>query len=93
MAPSPRLRYNRNMTRGDDRRDPLIALRIPAPLKERLYAQAEATGSTVSSIVRNCIEHELANGKPPRPIRLVKPAACQHRVRAGAYCRRCQRIV
>jgi hypothetical protein len=81
------------MTRGDDRRDPLIALRIPAPLKAQLYAEAEATNTTVSSLVRACIERELLNNQPPRVLRIPRATACQHRIKPGAYCRRCQRIV
>jgi len=59
------------MTRGDKRRDPLIALRIPPALDERLRAHAADTGSSLSEIVRDAI----ATALDPDPIIRVEPAA------------------
>ena len=76
---------------SEDNRDPLIALRIPPSLDQALRAHVEHTGSTISAVVREAIEHRLGNGAAPKK----QPAAaiCQHRVRRGAYCHRCQGIV
>jgi len=90
------------MTR-DDPRDPLIALRIPPALDARLRAHAADTGSTLSEIVRDAI----ATALDPEPVHIVsqtkvrvsrsgkveRQAMCQHRVRQGNYCRRCDGVV
>lgn len=91
------------MPRGDDRRDPLIALRIPPPLDARLRAEAADTGTSISEIVRSAIDARLTPDARLRrltPQQAVKtrgrvPTAdgCQHRVRPGSYCKRCERIV
>lgn len=95
------------MTRGDDRRDPLIALRIPPPLNERLRAAAASEGTSISEVVRDAIEQRLpptSDARPhpadtvmskPRPARratrsvAMNAGMCEHRVRVGNYCRRC----
>lgn len=89
--------------KSDKPRDPLIALRIPPALNKRLRAESEHTGSSISEIVRAAIEQRLVtpNGNAPAapaPTRkkskrdgLLQP--CEHRVRPGAFCRKCDRIV
>lgn len=109
------------MPRDTENRDPLIALRIPPALDQRLRAHAATTGATLSEIIRSAIVETLersapaerasprkierkygyqpiatgpaptrAPTKPPRP---RKTAMCEHRVRVGNYCRRCDGVI
>lgn len=93
------------MTRGDDRRDPLVIFRAPDEWKARLYAHAAAQGLTVSEVARAAIDAILpappsdpprrASAPPAKPAstRAKKPSRCEHRVAVGSYCRRCNRTV
>lgn len=48
-----------------EKRDPLIALRIPPELDDRLRAFVEQEGSTISDYVRGCIERSLTRRAGP----------------------------
>lgn len=79
------------MSRGDQR-DPLIALRIPPALDARLRATSASTGTSISEIVRSAIEASMAIDTAAAKRR--KPRSmCEHRVRVGNYCRRCDGVV
>lgn len=91
------------MARGDERRDPLIALRIPPALDQQLRADVEARGTTITEVVRGLLDAHYA--KPPeqrgatqvasigkRPNR-IRVAMCEHRVTVGNYCRKCNRTI
>lgn len=84
---------------NSDGRDPLICLRIPPPLNERLRAECDSTGATISEVVRDAIEQRLPLQPAARTQRSTqaKKAAqngrCAHRVTSGSYCRRCDAVI
>lgn len=88
------------MSAAEKKRDPLIALRIPPALDARLRAEVAASGVTLSEFVRVALEARLdpPARKPARvaatpPTRSRSTGVCEHRVRVGAYCRQCDRVV
>jgi hypothetical protein len=79
--------------RADSKRDPLIALRVPAALDAALRAEAKANDSSLSEIVRSALEAHLATPATPRAITRRVSDGCKHRVRPGSFCKRCERTI
>jgi hypothetical protein len=86
---------------SDDDRDPLICLRVPPAMDAWVRAEAERLACPISAVVRSALDREMAeamstSAAAPRAARKARKqahAACEHRVRAGAFCPRCQEIV
>lgn len=84
----------------DDDRDPLICLRVPAAMDAWVRAEAERQGCPISSVIRSALDREMADAMDetakaakPRKARKQAHASCEHRVRAGAFCAKCGRLV
>lgn len=76
-------------------RSPLIALRIPRELDDRLRAYAKETGSTITDVTKAGLELILADDAPAKPARVRKSQGgkCAHRQSSGAYCAKCGGVV